>query len=98
MRFSRMKSALLALLALSFSTALGFGPSGEESPIVFVADSRGLTGWRAWCTNLYNESLFQFAVLTVILIPVLAVMLGSIVNFFLVRSGIDLKSRTLAEH
>jgi hypothetical protein len=98
MRFSSMKSAFVAAVVVAVSPALGLGAATDESPIVFVADSRGLTGWRALCTNLYNESLFQFAVLTVILIPVLAVILGSIVNFFLVRSGIDLKSRTLAEH
>jgi hypothetical protein len=97
-RFPRMKSALLGWLAHALLPALSFGASSAESPIVFVADSRGLTGWRAWCTNLYNESLFHFALLTVILIPLVALALGSITNFFLVRSGINLKSRALTEH
>jgi len=98
LRFPRMKSVLLAALALALLPALSFGASSAESPIVFVADSRGLTGWRAWCTNLYNENLFYFALLTVILIPVLAVILGSITSYFLARSGINLKSRVLVEH
>ncbi len=98
MPFRKMRLAGLATLALMFLPALASGASSEESPIVFVADSRGLTGWRAWCTNLYNENLFYFALLTVITIPVLAFILGSITNFFLSRSGIDLKSRVLAEH
>ena len=96
--FPRLKSTLLTSLALALLPALSFGASSDESPIVFVADSRGLTGWRAWCTNLYNESLFQFALLTVIVIPLVALVLGSITNFFLVRTGINLKSRALAEH
>ena len=98
MRFPKVKSTLLTSLALALLPALSFGASGDESPIVFVADSRGLTGWRAWCTNLYNESLFHFALLTVILIPVVALVLGSITSFFLARSGINLKSRAVAEH
>ena len=93
-----MKSAARAMPALLFSCAVAFGAAKEEASIVFVADSRGLTGWRAWITNLYNENLFYFALLTVILIPVLAVVLGSVTNFFLSRTGINLKSRVLAEH
>jgi hypothetical protein len=34
----------------------------------------------------------------VVLIPTLAVILGSITNFLLARTGINLKSRVLAEH
>jgi hypothetical protein len=97
-RSLKLKSVSLASLLLGCVPAVAFAASSEESAIVFVADSRGLTGWRAWCTNLYNESLFHFALLTVILIPVVALVLGSITNFFLVRSGINLKSRALAEH
>jgi hypothetical protein len=97
-RYLRVKFAWLAWLGLVLLPAVGVAASSDESPIVFVADSRGLTGWRAWCTNLYNESLLDFALLTVVLIPVVALVLGSITSFLLARSGIDLKSRALAEH
>jgi hypothetical protein len=92
MRF-RVLSTLFFFQAFAFAAG-----GGGAAAIVFVADSRGLTGWRAWITNLYNENLFYFALFTVILIPSLAVVLGSITNFFLARSGINLKSRVLAEH
>jgi len=98
MRFRKIKWARLVVPALLFSRALTFGAGSPATSIVFVADSRGLTGWRAWVTNLYNENLFHFALLTVVVIPTLAVILGSITNFFLARSGINLKSRVLAEH
>ncbi len=98
MRIQKMKSAGVVVLALLLSRAFALGAASDEAPIVFVADSRGLTGWRAWYTNIYNESLLYFTLLTVILIPVLALILGSIANFFLSRTGINLKSRVLAEH
>jgi len=98
MHFRVMKWAMRLVPALLFSRALTFGAGSPATSIVFVADSRGLTGWRAWVTNLYNENLFYFALVTVVLIPTLAVILGSITNFLLARTGINLKSRVLAEH
>ena len=64
---------------------------------VIVADSRHLTGLRAWWANLYNQSHFQFALLTVVAIPTAGCILGIIADFFMRRVGIDLKSRTLRE-
>ena len=97
----KLKSGAGRLAAAAFlllSAPVQAVSAGEGSPIVFVADSRTLTGWRAWCTNLYNENLFYFALLTVVVIPILALILGSATNFLLSRTGINLKSRVLAEH
>ena len=98
MRFRTVRWAMRIVPALLLSSTLAVGAGSPATSIVVVADSRGLTGWRAWITNLYNENLFYFALMTVILIPALAVILGSITNFILARSGINLKSRVLAEH
>jgi hypothetical protein len=70
------------------------GPSGT---MVIVADSRYLTGVRAWWANLYNESHLHFALLTICIIPLVGVILGSIADFLMGRIGIDLKSRVLRE-
>jgi hypothetical protein len=93
---SKLLAAISVLITLANSSALAAGGGGEA--IVFVADSRRFTGWRAWCTNLYNENLFYFALLTVITIPVLALFLGTVTGFFMARLGINLKSRVVAEH
>jgi hypothetical protein len=77
--------------------ALAAGGGGGEA-IVFVADSRRYSGWKAWFTNLYNESHLYFMLVTIITIPALALILGSIMSFLIARTGIDLKSRVLAEH
>ena len=76
--------------------ALAAGATGEA--IVFVADSRRYSGLMAWFTNLYNESLAQFTLLTVILVPMLALVLSTIMGFLLSRTGIDLKSKAVAGH
>ena len=80
----------LLLLPLCLSAA-------DEGAKVIVADSRRLTGLRAWWANLYNQSHLQFALLTVLLIPLAGAILGSIADFAMKRIGIDLKSRVLRE-
>ncbi|MFH2012423.1 MAG: DVU0150 family protein [Pseudomonadota bacterium] len=73
--------------------------SGEKaSPLVLVADTRNLTGWEAWFANLYNESHLYFAILTVVIIPVVGVLLGLLADLVMNHIGIDLTSRELAEH
>ncbi len=75
---------------------LAAGP--KAAPLVVVADTRKFTGWEAWWTNLYNESHLYFALLTVVLIPVIGLMFGLLADLVMSRIGIDLKSRDLAEH
>ncbi len=65
---------------------------------VIVADSRKFTGWQARWANLYNESHFWFALITVIILPVTALILGRLTGWFMARLGINLRSRELAEH
>ena len=76
---------------------LAAGGGGGEA-IVFVADSRRHTGVLAWFSNLYNESLALFALLTVVTIPLLAVMLSLVMGSLLARTGIDLKSKAVGGH
>ena len=77
--------------------ALSLAAAGSAERIVFVADSRRFTGWRAWCTNLYNENLAWFTLLTITVISVLAVTLGFLASLLLARVGINLRSRAPAE-
>lgn len=75
---------------------LAAGP--KAAPLVVVADTRKFTGWEAWWTNLYNESHLYFALLTVVLIPIIGLIFGVLADLVMSRIGIDLKSRDLAEH
>lgn len=98
-----MRRLWTKILGLAVSAGLlwpGFAAAAGPAapPLVIVADTRKFTGWEAWWTNLYNESHFWFAVLTVAIIPVVGVILGVLADIVMSRIGIDLKSRELAEH
>ncbi len=86
-----------SLLSLLFS-GLAFASGGPVAPMVIVADSRKLDGIMAWWANMYNESHLQFALLTVIIIPIIGVIFGVIADIVMTWIGIDLKHRDLAEH
>ena len=75
---------------------LAAGPAA--APLVMVADTRKFTGWEAWWTNLYNESHLYFALLTVVLIPIIGLIFGILADLVMRTIGIDLAHRDLAEH
>ena len=70
----------------------------KTNSIVIVADSRNLTGLTAWWVNVYNESHFYFALLTIVTIPLAGAILGGVADLLMRQIGIDLKSRTLREN
>ncbi len=71
---------------------------GPVAPMVIVADTRNLTGLMKWWADLYNHSYVWFTVLTVVLIPLIGVIMGTLADIVMTHIGIDLKSRELAEH
>ncbi len=90
--FAWIGMAVLLLPAL----AQAAGP--PPANIVIVADTRKATGLLGWWAGLYNESHLYFALLTVLLIPLIGVIFGTLADLIMSRIGIDLKSRELAEH
>ena len=87
---SLLRKVIAALLAPAAALAAG----GD----VFVADSRRFTGWRAWITNLYNDDLLYFALVTIAVILLTAMALGAITSYLLGRLGVDLKNHVSEEH
>ncbi len=97
---SRMASLVLSatsLMLLLPALAMAAG-AGKLDIMVIVADTRGLPAWEAWWANLYNDSHFYFTVVTVVLIPIIGVVFGTIADFFMKFLGLDLEHRELAEH
>jgi hypothetical protein len=88
----------LGVMAILLLPELAAAAGPAAAPLVIVADTRKFTGWEAWWTNLYNESHLWFAIVTVVIIPVVGVLLGILADIVMSRIGIDLKSRELAEH
>ncbi len=85
----------LILLLPALATAAG---GGNIDMMVIVADTRGLPLFESWWANLYNESHVYFTVVTVILIPLIGVIFGTIADFFMKLIGLDLEHRELSEH
>ncbi len=85
----------LMLLLPALAMAAG---GGKIDMMVIVADTRGLPAWEAWWANLYNESHLYFTVVTVVLIPIIGVVFGTVADFFMKFLGLDLEHRELAEH
>ena len=93
----RTRLRQLGILLFLVPTQL-LAAAGKAEAIVIVADSRGFTGWKAWWTNLYNDSHLGFALMTIIVIPLLGTILGVLADVVMARIGINLRSRELAEH
>jgi hypothetical protein len=89
----RVANSAVAVLLISPHLAA----AEKAGAMVIVADSRHLTGLTAWWVNIYNESHFYFALLTVVTIPLVGAILGGMADLLMRRIGIDLKSRSLRE-
>ncbi len=94
--WTKIMGWVVLALALLPGVAAAAGPAA--APLVIVADTRKFTGWEAWWTNLYNESHFWFAIVTVVIIPVVGLIFGFLADLVMGHIGLDLKSRELAEH
>lgn len=69
----------------------------KKADVVIVADTRKLDGLLYWWAEMYNESHFFFAILTMIIIPILGTILGLLADVVMRHIGIDLEHRELAE-
>ncbi len=94
--WAKLTGLVIMVSLLLPEIVLAAGP--KAAPLVVVADTRNFTGWEAWWTNLYNESHLYFALLTVVLIPIIGLIFGLIADLVMRTIGIDLTSRDLAEH
>ena len=96
----RLRTKIISLAAMVFMLfpEIVLAAAGKAAPLVVVADTRKFSGWEAWWTNLYNESHFYFALVTVIIIPVVGLLFGVLADLVMGHIGLDLKSRELAEH
>lgn len=94
--WTKISSLVLMLCVLMPQMALAAGEKAEA--VVIVSDTRNLTGLLKWWGQLYNESHLYFALLTIVLIPVIGLIFGVIADIIMHGIGIDLESRDLAEH
>ncbi len=94
--WAKLTGLVIMVSLLLPELVLAAGPKAAQ--LVVVADTRKFTGWEAWWTNLYNESHLYFALLTVVLIPIIGLIFGLLADLVMRTIGIDLTHRDLAEH
>lgn len=85
-----------AIMAPAFMPSIVMAAK-KKADVVIVADTRKLDGLLYWWAEMYNESHFFFAILTMVIIPILGCILGWIADIVMNHIGIDLKHRELAE-
>ena len=84
-------------LMLAAMPGLALAAGGKASSVVIVADTRKLDGILYWWAEMYNESHLFFAILTMLIIPIVGCILGWLADIVMTHIGIDLKHRELAE-
>lgn len=97
----KMRKLMTWLTGCAFMLAampgLALAAGGKASSVVIVADTRKLDGILYWWAEMYNESHFFFAILTMLIIPAVGCILGWLADIVMTHIGIDLKHRELAE-
>lgn len=88
---------LMSLLAMLLLPVQLLAAESSDAAVI-VADSRKFSGWQAWWANVYNESHFWFALITIVILPTTALILGRVTGWLMAHLGINLRSRELAEH
>jgi ABC-type Fe3+ transport system permease subunit len=95
---------IVSRLFMLLSGALFFLPSsvwaagGGASALVVVADTRRVEGIMKYFSDLYNTNLWLFAVWAVVLTAAFGAVLGFGMDFIMMRTGLDLRSRKIVEH
>ena len=98
-----MKHSLTRLMTMAVTVALWLPSlalaSGEAAGnIVVVADTRRVTGFMKYLSNMYNTDIWMYAVWAVVMTAALGCILGFLMDFIMSRTGLDLKSRKIIEH
>lgn len=89
-----LTSCALSLLVFMPTLALA---AKKKADVVIVADTRKLDGILYWWAEMYNESHLFFAIMTMVIIPIVGCVLGWLADIVMSHIGIDLKHRELAE-
>ena len=74
-----------------------FAWAEDESTIVWVADTRELSGLWGWLGAMYNEATDTYAIWVIIVTVIVGVALGFGMDVIMKFSGLDLDHRELRE-
>ncbi|MGD9238520.1 MAG: hypothetical protein PVG69_00770 [Desulfobacterales bacterium] len=89
-------SCSLVLLCLAL-TSLAGASDREADAIIWVADTRNLTGIWKWFAAMYNEAPLKHAFLVIVITAVEGILLGFGMDWIMQRTGLELEERELRE-
>jgi hypothetical protein len=89
---------MVVVAALVVLPEIAMAAGGKAAPLIVVAHTTKASGLMAWWANLYNDNMLAFTMLTGCAVPLAGALLGIIGDVLMGLTGIDLKSRELAEH
>ncbi len=96
----KISLSILALVLIAMTPAVIWAAGGGgASEIIVVADTRVLgEGFSKYLANLYNVNVLLFAIWAAVLTALYGAFLGFVMDFFMSKTGLDLKSRKIVEH
>lgn len=86
----------LVLLCLVL-TSLAKASDEEAEAIIWVADTRNLTGIWKWFAAMYNEAPLKHAFLVIVITAIEGILLGFGMDWIMQRTGLELEERELRE-
>jgi hypothetical protein len=89
-------SCSLVLLCLVLASLARAGGEKAEA-IIWVADTRNLTGIWKWFAAMYNEAPLKHALLVIIITAIEGILLGFGMDWIMQRTGLELEERELRE-
>jgi hypothetical protein len=97
-RYPKTTAATLVAILL-LAPGLLWAAGGGASELVVVADTRVVSNsFLRYVADLYNTNVTLFATWAVVLTAMTGAVLGSLMDFIMKRTGIDLSSRKIVEH
>jgi hypothetical protein len=91
-----LKSCILVLLCFVV-TSLARAGGEKAAAIIWVADTRNLTGIWKWFAAMYNEAPLIHAIWVIIITAVQGILLGFGMDWIMQWTGLELEERELRE-
>ncbi len=87
-----------SLVFLGLALSVDANASGEDNAaIIWVADTRNLSGVWKWIAAMYNEAPVLHAFYVILITAFQGIILGFTMDWLMQRTGLELKERELRE-
>lgn len=90
-------SFTLVLLCLFLSPLVQAAGDEKAEAIIWVADTRNLTGMWNWIAAMYNEAPLTHAILVIVITAIEGMLLGFGMDWIMQKTGLELEERELRE-